>query len=50
MAELFQLDRVADPAQTARILTFEYLARQLEGRLRVDFHRSALLGGRKCAA
>jgi asparagine synthase (glutamine-hydrolysing) len=50
MAELFQLDQVADPAQTARILTLEYLARQFEGRLRVEFHRSALLGGRKCAA
>jgi asparagine synthase (glutamine-hydrolysing) len=50
MTELFQLDRVTDPAQTARILTLEYLARQFEGRIRVDFHRSALPGCKKCAA
>ncbi|HEX4616333.1 MAG TPA: hypothetical protein VH230_10510 [Stellaceae bacterium] len=50
MTELFQLDRVADPAQTARILTLEYLIRQFDGRIRVDFHRSALPGWKKCAA
>jgi hypothetical protein len=50
MTELFQLDRVTDPAQTARILTLEYLIRQFDGRIRVDFHRSALPGGKKCAA
>lgn len=50
MTELFQLDRVTDPAQTARILTLEYLARQFDGRIRFDFHVSALPGCKKCAA
>ena len=50
MTELFQLDRVTDPAQTARILTLEYLIRQFDGRVRVDFHRSASPGHQKCAA
>ena len=50
MTELFQLDRVTDPAQTARILTLEYLIRQFEGRIRVNFDRAATPGSRKCAA
>jgi asparagine synthase (glutamine-hydrolysing) len=50
MTELFQLDRVTDPAQAARILTLEYLVRQFDGRIRVDFHRSPLPGCKKCAA
>jgi hypothetical protein len=50
MAELFQLDRVGDPAQTARILTLEYLARQFDGRIRVDFQHSSAPGHRRCAA
>jgi hypothetical protein len=50
MTELFQLDRVTDPAQTARILTLEYLVRQFDGRIRVDFPRSASPGCKKCAA
>jgi hypothetical protein len=50
MTELFQLDRVTDPAHTARILTLEYLIRQFDGRIRVDFHRSANPGQHKCAA
>jgi len=50
MTELFQLDRVTDPAQTARILTLEYLIRQFEGRIRVDFDRAATPGSRRCAA
>lgn len=50
MNELFQLDRVADPAQTARILTLEYLVRQFDGRVRVDFHRSSSPGYKQCAA
>jgi len=50
MSELFRLDRVTDPAQTARILSLEYLIRQFEGQIRVDFHRSALPGYKKCAA
>jgi hypothetical protein len=50
MTELFQLERVTDPAQTARILTLEYLVRQFEGRIRVDFHHSFLPGYNKCAA
>jgi hypothetical protein len=50
MNELFQLDRVSDPAQMARILTLEYLVRQFEGRIRVDFHHSSSPGYKKCAA
>jgi hypothetical protein len=50
MTELFQLDRVSDPAQTARILTLEYLVRQFDGRIRVDFHPPSLPSTRKCAA
>jgi asparagine synthase (glutamine-hydrolysing) len=50
MNELFQLDRVTDPAQMARILTLEYLVRQFEDRIRVDFHHSSLPGYKKCAA
>jgi len=50
MTELFQLDRVTDPAQIARILTLEYLIRQFEGRIRVNFDRAATPGSRKCAA
>jgi asparagine synthase (glutamine-hydrolysing) len=50
MAELFQLDRIADPAQIARILTLEYLIRQFEGRIRVDFHHKPMTSNRKCAA
>lgn len=49
MAELFRLDRVGDPAQTARILTLEYLVRQFDGRIRVDFQHSSV-PGHKCAA
>jgi galactose-1-phosphate uridylyltransferase len=44
MNELFQLGRVADPEQMARILTLEYLIRQFEGRIRVDFHHSSSPG------
>ncbi|MGC2199350.1 MAG: hypothetical protein WA633_04260, partial [Stellaceae bacterium] len=50
MTELFQLDRISDPAQTARILTLEYLVRQFEGRIRIDFHHSRFSGHKKCAA
>jgi hypothetical protein len=50
MSELFQLDRIADPAQTARILTLEYLVRQFDGRIRIDFDHKALAGQRRCAA
>ena len=50
MSELFQLDRVVDPAQTARILTLEYLVGQFEGRIRIDFRRSSQPRNRKCAA
>jgi hypothetical protein len=50
MNELFQLDRVSDSAQMARILTLEYLVRQFEGRVRVDFHHSSSPGHKKCAA
>ena len=50
MTELFQLDRIGDPAQTARILTLEYLIRQFDGRIRVDFDHKSLAGQRKCAA
>jgi hypothetical protein len=50
MTELFQLDRIADPAQTARILTLEYLIRQFDGRIRVDFHHKLLTEEKKCAA
>jgi hypothetical protein len=49
MNELFQLDRVNDPAQMGRILTLEYLVRQFEGRIRVDFHHSSS-AAYKCAA
>jgi hypothetical protein len=50
MTELFRLDRVGDPAQTARILTLEYLINQFEGRIRVDFRHSSSPDHRKCAA
>lgn len=50
MSALFQLDRVTDPAQMGRILTLEYLTRQFEGRVRVDFHCSYSPGYKKCAA
>jgi hypothetical protein len=50
LTQLFQLDRVTDPAQTARILSLEYLIRQFDGRIRVDFHRSPFPGCKKCAA
>jgi len=50
MNGLFQLDRVSDPAQMARILTLEYLVRQFEGRVLVDFHHSSSPGYKKCAA
>jgi len=50
MNELFQIDRVSDPAQMARILTLEYLVRQFEGRIRVDFDHSSSPDYKKCAA
>jgi hypothetical protein len=50
MTELFQLDRIGDPAQTARILTLEYLIRQFESRIHVDFDHNSIPGDRKCAA
>ena len=50
MSELFQLDRVADPAQMARILSLEYLVGQFEGSIRTDFHHSTLSSSNKCAA
>jgi hypothetical protein len=34
----------------ARILTLEYLVRQFEGRVLVDFHHSSSPGYKKCAA
>jgi hypothetical protein len=50
MSELFQLDRVADPEQLARILSLEYLIQQFDGRIRVDFHHPPSPGYKKCAA
>jgi len=50
MSDLFRLDRIADPAQTARILTLEYLIRQFDGRIHIDFDHKSLAGQRKCAA
>ena len=50
MTELFRLDRVGDPAHTARILTLEYLINRFEGRIRVDFHHSSSPDHRICAA
>ena len=49
MSGLFQLERVGDPDQLARILSLEYLIRQFEGRIRVDFHDLSS-GHKKCAA
>jgi hypothetical protein len=40
MSALFWVDRVADPAQMARILSLEYLIRQFASRIRVDFRNS----------
>jgi len=34
---LFQLDRVSDPLQYARILSLEYALCQFGGRVKVDF-------------
>ncbi len=50
MSALFQLDRVADPAQLARILSLEYLIRQFDGRIRVDFDNAPGPGRLQCAA
>ena len=50
MTKLFQLDRIGDPAQTTRILTLEYLIRQFDGRIRVNFDHDTTPGQRKCAA
>ena len=50
MSELFQLDRVADPAQLARILSLEYLIRQFDGRISVDFDNDSAPGRLRCAA
>jgi hypothetical protein len=50
MTQLFQLDRIGDTAQTARILTLEYLIRQFEGGIRVNFDRDITPGHQKCAA
>lgn len=50
MNKLFHVDRVADPAQKARILSLEYLLRQFDGRVRVDFHYLFVQGKKKCAA
>jgi asparagine synthase (glutamine-hydrolysing) len=50
MNQLFQLNRVADPAQTARILSLEYLIRQFEGRIHVDFNQSFCSRANRCAA
>jgi hypothetical protein len=50
MTELFQVERVTDPAQLARILTLEYLIRQFQGKIRVDFYHPALPVYEKCAA
>jgi hypothetical protein len=50
MNQLFQLDRVVDPAQTARILTLEYLVSQFAGRIRVEFQHPSIPSARKCAA
>lgn len=50
MSDLFQLDRIADPGQLARVLSLEYLIRQFDGRIRVDLHHSTSPGYMKCAA
>lgn len=50
MNELFQVDRIADPGQLARILSLEYLITQFDGRIRVDLHHSTSPDGIKCAA
>jgi hypothetical protein len=50
MNALFQLDRVADPAQLARILSLEYLLRQFGGRVRLDLTVTAAPGRMRCAA
>jgi asparagine synthase (glutamine-hydrolysing) len=50
MNALFQLDRVADPAQLARILSLEYLIRQFGGRVRLDLAAFSTAGPMRCAA
>jgi asparagine synthase (glutamine-hydrolysing) len=50
MRALFQLDRVADPDQLARILTLEYLIAQFADRIRIDFRDLSSPGDKKCAA
>ena len=50
MRKLFHLDRVHDPSQIARILTLEYLIKQFDGRIRVDFRHSTSPGSKRCAA
>jgi hypothetical protein len=50
MNALFELRRVADPAQMGRILSLEYLIRQFGGSIRIEFDQRAKPGRRKCAA
>jgi hypothetical protein len=50
MNSLFQLERVTDPDQLARILTLEYLINQFEDQVRVDFHDLSSPRHKKCAA
>jgi asparagine synthase (glutamine-hydrolysing) len=50
MNALFELRRVADPAQMGRILSLEYLIRQFDGSIRVDFDRQKGTRRSKCAA
>lgn len=50
MNALFQLQRVADPVQMARIWSLEYLIRQFGRSVRVGFAQPAKRKSRKCAA
>jgi hypothetical protein len=50
MSNLFHIEKVGDPAQIGRILTLEYLIKQFDGRIRVDFHHSTSSGSKRCAA
>ena len=50
MSNLFHIDKVGDPAQIGRILTLEYLIKQFDGRIHVNFRDSTLSGSKRCAA
>jgi asparagine synthase (glutamine-hydrolysing) len=50
MSKLFHIDKVGDPDQIGRILTLEYLIKQFDSRIHVNFLHSTSSGFKRCAA